>query len=154
MLPKIPYIIYFIALIALFLSGTYLSLRSRTQSHSTQLYKNLRLGVAGLVIASILAGWFGNSIGLHQHFVHAIYRAVEEGVYVIRSTNNGISAFISPYGKIIKSLKSDEKGVIEVKIPKYENNTVFSKYGNKIFFLIIILYIFLILVLNNSKKFK
>ena len=55
-------VIYFIALIALFLSGTYLSLRSRTLSHSTQLYKNLRLGVAGLVIASILAGWFGNSI--------------------------------------------------------------------------------------------
>jgi len=55
-------VIYFIALTALFLSGTYLSLRSRTLSHSTQLYKNLRLGVAGLVIASILAGWFGNSI--------------------------------------------------------------------------------------------
>ena len=99
-------------------------------------------------------GWFGNSIGPHQHFVHAIYRAIEEGVYVVRSTNNGISAFISPYGKIMNSLKPDEKGAIEVKIPKYEKNTIFSKYGNKIFFLIIILYIFLILVLNKDKKFK
>ena len=96
-------------------------------------------------------GWFGNSIGPYQHFVHAVYRAIEEGTYIIRSTNNGISAFISPYGKIINSLKLNEKGVIEVKIPKYEKSTIFSKYGNKIFFLIIMLYILLILILNKDK---
>ena len=56
-------IIYFIALTVLFLSGAYLMLRGRTLSHQTQLYKNLRLGVAGLVLGSILAGWFGAGIG-------------------------------------------------------------------------------------------
>ena len=96
-------------------------------------------------------GWFGNSIGPHQHFTHALYRAVEEGVFIARSTNNGISAFISPNGKIIKSLNPKEKGTIEVKIPKYKKNTPFSRYGNKIFFLIILLYIFLTLIF---KKFK
>ena len=56
-------LIYFAAITILFLSGAYLMLRGRTLSHRTQLYKNLRLGVAGLVLASILAGWFGSSIG-------------------------------------------------------------------------------------------
>ena len=42
-------VIYFIALIALFLSGTYLSLRSRTLSHSTQLYKNKDLNFSNLI---------------------------------------------------------------------------------------------------------
>ncbi len=56
-------IIYFVAISVLFLSGAYLMLRGRTLSHRTQLYKNLRLGVAGLVLASVLAGWFGSSIG-------------------------------------------------------------------------------------------
>jgi len=75
-------VIYFVALTALFLSGTYLSLRSRTLSHSTQLYKNLRLGVAGLVIASILAGWFGNSIAgrwdMTEDRVYTLSSATEE----------------------------------------------------------------------------
>jgi len=97
-------------------------------------------------------GWFGNSIGPYQHFTHAVYRAIEEGVYVVRSTNNGISAFISPYGEIVNSLKSNEKGVIEVKISKYEKNTIFSKHGNIIFFLIIMLYILLILILKKTKS--
>ena len=56
-------VIYFVALTVLFLSCSYLMLRGRTLSHKTQLYKNLRLGVAGLILASILAGWFGASIG-------------------------------------------------------------------------------------------
>ena len=75
-------VIYFVSLTALFLSGTYLSLRSRTLSHSTQLYKNLRLGVAGLVIASILVGWFGNSISgrwdMTEDRVYTLSPATEE----------------------------------------------------------------------------
>lgn len=56
-------VLYFIALTGTFLSGTYLMVRGRTLSHLSPVYNNLRLGVAGLLIASILLGWFGNSIG-------------------------------------------------------------------------------------------
>ena len=47
--------------------------------------------------------WFGNSIGLHQHFTKAIFRAIENNTYLARSANKGISAFISNNGKIIKN---------------------------------------------------
>ena len=40
-------------------------------------------------------GWFGNSIGIHQHFVHSKFRALEEGSYLIRAANNGISAILT-----------------------------------------------------------
>ena len=36
--------------------------------------------------------WFGESIGPHQHFTKAIYRSIEEGVFIARSANKGISA--------------------------------------------------------------
>ena len=39
-------------------------------------------------------GWFNKSIGTHQHFFHSIYRAIEEGKQVLRSTNQGITASI------------------------------------------------------------
>jgi len=95
--------------------------------------------------------WFGQSIGPYQHFSKTIYRSVEEGVFFARSANKGISAFVDPYGRIIKSLNTRESGSIELNFPHFKEVTLFSKYGNKIFFLIILLYIFLTLIF---KKFK
>ena len=95
--------------------------------------------------------WFGQSIGPHQHFTKAIYRAIEEGVFIARSANKGISAFINPNGKVVKSLNTGESGNIELSFPYFHESTLFSNYGNKIFFLIVLLYIFLTLIL---KKFK
>ena len=95
--------------------------------------------------------WFGQSIGPYQHFTKAIYRAIEEGVFVARSANKGISAFISPNGKVIKSLNTGESGNIQLDFPYFHKSTLFSIYKNKIYFLIIFLYIFLTLIL---KKFK
>ena len=60
-------------------------------------------------------GWFGNSVGPYQHFSHSIFRSIEEGKNLIRSANNGISAFINSKGQIINQIKSTESGVIEVK---------------------------------------
>jgi len=44
--------------------------------------------------------WFGQSIGPQQHFTKAIYRSIEEGVFIARSANKGISAFINQYGRV------------------------------------------------------
>ncbi len=95
--------------------------------------------------------WFGQSIGPYQHFTKAIYRSVEEGIFTARSANKGISAFIDPNGKVIKSLKTGESGNILLKFPYFNRSTVFSIYGNKIFLFIIFLYIFLILIFRKLK---
>ena len=104
-----------------------------------------------LVINISEDAWFGQSIGPHQHFTKAIYRSIEEGVFIARSANKGISAFVNPNGRILKSLNTRESGNIELKFPHFSKLTLFSKYGNKIFFLIIFMHIFLILIF---KKFK
>ena len=96
-------------------------------------------------------GWFGKSIGPYQHFSKAIYRSVEEGVFIARSANKGMSAFINPSGQVLKSLNTGESGNIQLNFPYFNKSTLFSNYGNKIFFLIILLYIFLTLIF---KKFK
>ncbi len=104
-----------------------------------------------LVINISEDAWFGKSIGPYQHFSKAIYRSIEEGVFVARSANKGISAFISPNGNVLKSLNTGESGNIELNFPYFNQATLYSEYGNKIFFLIIFLYIFLTLIF---KKFK
>ena len=56
-------ILYFVALTATFLSATYLMVRSKSISHHSPLYRNLQLGVGGLVVISLVVGLFGGSIG-------------------------------------------------------------------------------------------
>ena len=89
-------------------------------------------------------GWFGNSVGLPQHFSHSIFRSIEEGKHVIRSSNNGISALISPKGQVINKILTTDKGFIEFKSFKKSNKTIFNYQGNKIFFYFLSIYISLI----------
>ena len=95
-------------------------------------------------------GWFGNSVGPYQHFSHSIFRSIEEGKNLIRSANNGISAFINSKGQIINQIKSTESGVIEVKSFYKTKKTLFSSIGNKIFFYFLIFYIILIFFLKKN----
>jgi len=97
-------------------------------------------------------GWFGNSIGIHQHFAHAKFRAIEEGKYVIRSTNNGITALIEPTGNYLEKIESTEKGFIELKEYRNTKKTLFSSLGNKIFFYLILIYISFFLFLTKFKR--
>ena len=95
--------------------------------------------------------WFGESIGPYQHFSKIIYRSIEEGVFTARSANKGISAFVDPKGRVIKSLKTGESGNIQLNFPYFSGSTLFSNYGNKIFLFFIFLYIFLILILRKFR---
>ena len=97
-------------------------------------------------------GWFGKSIGPQQHFVHSIYRSIESGKYVLRSANNGIAAIINPLGVVEKQVDLNKSGYIDFTEIKKIKPTIFSKYGNKIFVLIILLYIFLAFSFNRIKN--
>ena len=89
-------------------------------------------------------GWFGNSIGPHQHFSHSVFRSIEEGKPIIRSSNNGISAFVNPKGQVIDKNLTTDKGFIKINSFKKSNKTIFSSQGNKIFFYFLSIYISLI----------
>ena len=97
-------------------------------------------------------GWFGDSIGPHQHFAHTIFRSIEYGKYTLRSANNGISAVVDPSGSIIDKININNEGAISIKKMTNVDKTLFSIYGNKIYFLIILLYIFLIFSFKKLKN--
>ena len=97
-------------------------------------------------------GWFGKSIGPKQHFTHSIFRALESGKYVVRSSNNGKAAIVNPLGIVEQSVKFGQSGFIDLTSTKKIQPTIFSQYGNKIFVLLILMYIVLILLLNKKKN--
>jgi len=55
---------------------------------------------ANLLVNISNDAWFGNTSAPHQHLQLTALRAIEQGRYVVRSTNTGISAFIDPLGRI------------------------------------------------------
>jgi apolipoprotein N-acyltransferase len=109
--------------------------------YSGKIFKNSDFD---LIINISEDGWFGQSIGPKQHFIHSIFRAIESGKYVLRSANNGIAAIINPLGFVEKRVEFGQTGYIDFNESKIIQPTVFFKYGNKIFGLLILLYIFLI----------
>ena len=97
-------------------------------------------------------GWFGSSIGPKQHFAHSVFRAVESGKYLLRSANNGIAAIVNPLGIIEQKIEYGKSGYIDFKKAKKIKPTLFSKYGNKIFITLILVYIFLIFSFNRFRN--
>ena len=96
-------------------------------------------------------GWFGNSIGPKQHFSHSIFRSIESGKYIIRSANNGISAIVNPIGIIEQEVEFGSTGYVELTESKLVKSTPFMLYGNKIFLMLILIYIFLIFSFNKLR---
>jgi apolipoprotein N-acyltransferase len=114
--------------------------------YSGKIFKNSDFD---LIINISEDGWFGKSIGPKQHFVHSIFRAVESGKYILRSTNNGITAIINPLGIVEQQVEFGKSGYVDFSESKKIQPTIFSKYGNKIFITLILLYIFLIFSFNR-----
>ena len=117
--------------------------------YSGRLFKNSDFD---MIINISEDGWFGQSIGPKQHFDHSIFRAIESGKYVLRSSNNGIAGIINPIGTIEQKIDHGQSGYIDLEEVRKIQPTIFSKYGNKIFGLLILLYIFLIFSFNKIKN--
>ena len=96
-------------------------------------------------------GWYGISAGPYQHLVNTQMRSVEEGLTIIRSANNGISALINRYGKIISQLDLQEVAILDVNLPqKTSIKTTYNSYGN----IPILLICFAIIIITLCKKLK
>ena len=80
--------------------------------------------------------WFGETLGPEQHFWLAKQRAVETGIPMVRVSNSGISSLIAPNGMEIESLNIGSSGFLELKIPKKFKETLYLKFGEKIYYLI------------------
>jgi apolipoprotein N-acyltransferase len=46
-------------------------------------------------------GWYGQSSAPYQHFEMASMRAIEQGRYLARAANTGISGIVDPYGRMV-----------------------------------------------------
>jgi apolipoprotein N-acyltransferase len=79
--------------------------------------------------------WFGDTSAPYQFLSMSVFRAVENRVPVVRSSNTGVSGFISPYGKILDRVTNNERdifveGYLTYNIPLSKARTFYTVYGN------------------------
>jgi apolipoprotein N-acyltransferase len=91
--------------------------------------------------------WFGRTPGPYQHLRIAIFRAVENRIFIARCANSGISAIIDPYGREIARAGLYAQSVIVGGIVPLEEYATFTKIGPVVgrYSLLITAFIFLIL---------
>jgi apolipoprotein N-acyltransferase len=79
--------------------------------------------------------WFGRTSGPWQHLNIASYRAIEQGLPIVRSTPTGVSAVIDAQGRIVagKMLGLGQFGVIDARLPAPAPPTIYSRIGDAAF---------------------
>ncbi len=71
-------------------------------------------------------GWYGKSTGPRQHANQAAYRAIEEGLPIVRAAGNGISGVIDPYGRWHKRVGPEASQALDTRLPKAIKRPLFS----------------------------
>ncbi|MEX6503403.1 apolipoprotein N-acyltransferase [Pseudomonas zhanjiangensis] len=72
--------------------------------------------------------WFGRSIGPLQHLQMAQMRALEAGRWMIRATNNGMTALIDPFGRVSAQLPQFQQGVLYGEVVPMQRLTPYLQY--------------------------
>lgn len=89
----------------------------------------IRKGARAMTIITNDA-WWGDTPGYRQHLSYASLRAIETRRAIARCANTGISAIISPSGKILQPTPWWEPAVIESSIPLRDDITFYVSHGD------------------------
>jgi apolipoprotein N-acyltransferase len=82
--------------------------------------------------------WFGPWAGPYQHLLIARVRAIEEAIPIARAANTGISAVIDPVGRVTAELGLGKMGVIDAKLPAALEPTLYARFGDMVFLLLLV----------------
>ncbi len=74
--------------------------------------------------------WFDGSIGPAQHAHHALLRAVESGLPLLRATNSGVTFAADPLGRVTARLAPGVPGTLDVTPALPIAPTPFDRLGN------------------------
>jgi len=97
-------------------------------------------------------GWFGRSAAPAQHLMMARVRAVENRRWLLRDTNNGFTASVDPYGRIVAELPTDVRSELDAPYDFRRNLTPYVRFGDWFAWLCVIGSLTLLIVAFVQRK--
>jgi apolipoprotein N-acyltransferase len=74
--------------------------------------------------------WFGETSAPYQHFEQAAMRAIEEGRYLVRAANTGISGIVDPYGRVLEQTAIFQPAVLVGEARFLRTSTFYARHGD------------------------
>jgi apolipoprotein N-acyltransferase len=75
-------------------------------------------------------GWFGNTEARQQHLQIVRMRAAETHRWVLRGTNNGITAAIDPAGRVVRQADEHQEVSARFQFRYLDDKTIYARYGD------------------------
>ncbi len=85
---------------------------------------------AGLLVNITNDAWYGRTSAPYQHLAMASFRAVENGTYLVRAANTGISAVVDARGRIVERTPLFERATLVRDVPVVAADTFYARHGD------------------------
>jgi apolipoprotein N-acyltransferase len=74
--------------------------------------------------------WYGQTSAPYQHFLQAQMRSIEQGRYLARAANTGITGFVDPYGRVLAKTEIFERAILVGEVRLLEGRTIYGRIGD------------------------
>ncbi|MGC8792686.1 MAG: apolipoprotein N-acyltransferase [Bryobacteraceae bacterium] len=95
-----------------------------------ELVRRLAVGGAELLVNISNDGWYGRTPAREQHFKIARMRAVENRRWLLRATNDGITAAIDPAGRVRRRLPPFTQAAMAASFSWVREQTFYTRFGD------------------------
>jgi apolipoprotein N-acyltransferase len=85
---------------------------------------------ADLLVNITNDGWYGRTSAPYQHMAMAAFRAVENGKYLVRAANTGITAVVDGRGRVLRKTSLFETTVLVADVGIVPGQTPYARYGD------------------------
>ncbi len=96
--------------------------------------------------------WFGHTAAPHQHFAQAAMRAIENGRYLVRAANTGISGIVDPYGRVLAQSDLFAEAVVVGDIRFLRESTVYTRIGDAFAYASLVLTVGAVLLISGKPR--
>jgi apolipoprotein N-acyltransferase len=90
--------------------------------------------------------WYGDSSAPYQHFEQARLRSIEQGRYLVRAANTGISGIVDPYGRIVTRTPLFQSRVAVGEVRLITDRTLYSRTGDLFAYACLLLTVLVVVV--------
>jgi apolipoprotein N-acyltransferase len=96
--------------------------------------------------------WYGRSSAAYQHWEQASMRAIENGRYLARAANTGISGFVDPYGRVLQASSLFEQRLMVADLRFVSDHTIYTRIGDLVAWISLVITAAAVLAVRRGRR--